>query len=216
MDHTPLIVDLETVSIADAEQYLTDPITAPSNWKDPEKIAAYIADATKSQLNKCALDPDLARIVALGYIFQDSNTPVVHVIKDEATEQWALTEFWRHVITAGNSPRQLVTFNGLRFDLPVLMRRSLYLGVPYPKLNLDRYRTIHLDLYDILTYHGVLPAHSLRFYCARFGILIDDLTTGKDIAQLVAEGNLDAVVAHCQADVMATQALARRVLGRAA
>lgn len=205
MDRRKLIIDLETVAIDDAAQYI-EPVSAPSNYKDPEKIRAYEAEAAKTAIDKCALDPDLCRIVAIGHMLEDDPQPVVSCVRNEDSERLALTLFWRIA-----SDRLFVSFNGFKFDLPVLMRRSLYLGVEHPVLNLDKYRSHHIDLYNRLTYNGVLPAHSLRFYCARFGIQVDDLTTGKDIAEMARKQDFDGIRHHCRADVLATRDLAKRL-----
>ena len=66
-----IVLDLESHAIPDAATYLTEPVEAPSNYKDPEKIAAYIKDAKQAQLDKAALDIDLARIVCLGFTEAD-------------------------------------------------------------------------------------------------------------------------------------------------
>lgn len=210
-DRAALIVDLETAPIEDAEQYLTDPVSAPANYKDPEKIASYIADARQQQLGKCALDPDLCRMVAIGWCYSDRSEPVVMGAENARTERWLLEQFWDNAIAPLGGIRTLITFNGHRFDLPVLMRRSLYLGIRHPALNIDKYRSPHKDLMSVLTYNGVLQAHSLKFYCARFGIPVDDVLTGKDIGQLVKDGKWADVLAHCKADVLATKALATRL-----
>src|SRR5574338_1442498 len=102
------ICDLETFPIADAESYVepisTEPVNAPANYKDPEKIAAYVAKATveaeekrikqqAERIAKCALDPDLCRIVALGWIESDGNEGLYHC-SDEHAEATALMLFW--------------------------------------------------------------------------------------------------------------------------
>jgi predicted PolB exonuclease-like 3'-5' exonuclease len=200
-----LIVDLESFAITDAEQYV-EPVDAPSNYKDPIKIAEYIKTAQGKSIDRCALDPDLARIVALGWMFPSDAKPIVVTCKDERQEREALEMFWREAVDVN-----LVTFNGLRFDLPMLMRRSQYLRLAYPLLNLDKYRTPHRDLMSILTFNGAINAHSLKFYLSRFGIASDDITTGKDIAALVKAGDWDGVKAHCASDVLGTKRLAERI-----
>jgi DNA polymerase elongation subunit (family B) len=201
-----VICDIETHAIPDAEQYLTEPVSAPANYKDEAKIAAYIAEKRAEQLSRCALDPDLARVVAIGYAYHDTDRVEVLTARDTQDERLMLEAFWRSA-----HGHRFVTFNGHKFDLPVLMRRSLYLNVPYPRVNIDRYRSDNLDLFNVLTWNGTINGHSLRFYCARFGITIDDLTTGKDIAAMVAAGDWHGVALHCEADVKATKALAARL-----
>lgn len=205
MDRRALICDIETYAIGDATQYL-EPVEAPGNYKDPEKIAAYIKEAEQKQLGRCALDPDLARIVAVGWQLEDTSDPTVLIAQDEDVERYTLRKFWDVA-----EDRQFITFRGNAFDLPFLMRRSLYLSIEHPVLNLDRYRSPHLDLSQRLSMNGVLPMHSLKFYLSRFNIPCDDLTTGKDIAGLVEANDWPAVRAHCAADVRGTHALAQRL-----
>jgi uncharacterized protein YprB with RNaseH-like and TPR domain len=185
----PIIVDIETYAIGDADQYI-EPADAPANYKDPAKIAEYVANATAKAIDRCALDADLCRLVAIGWMFGTDTKPVVRTCSTETTEVDTLHEFWRDYVAAGEP--SLVTFRGLKFDLPVLMRRSLYLRVPHPSINLDRYRTPHIDLYNRLTFNESITGHSLKFYLSRFGIANDDLTSGKDIAALVKAGEWNA------------------------
>lgn len=70
------IFDLETRARPDAAEALAqaaqperDAMAAPSNWKDPVKIAAYIAEkraaATAKMRADAALDPDTAELAAV-------------------------------------------------------------------------------------------------------------------------------------------------------
>jgi DNA polymerase elongation subunit (family B) len=213
---THLILDVETVAIDGVETYL-EPVSAPSNYKDPDKIAAYIADQQKAQAAKAALDIDLARIVAIGYrAITPGQTPIQDtlILKDEVQECRAIGLLWE-TFFSGYSPDDwavTVTFNGLGFDLPLLLRRSLYLGIRAPKLQLDRYKHPNvIDLLDILSLQGRLKYHGLQFYANRFGIGVPSDITGAEIAAAVAEGNWTAVEEHCTADVETTYALAKRM-----
>jgi hypothetical protein len=203
----PIILDLETAAIGDADQYI-EPADAPANYKDPLKIAEHVASATAKAVDRCGLDPDLCRIVALGWMRANDGQPEVRVCKTETEERDTLERFWLDY--AIDEPA-LVTFNGLKFDIPVLMRRSLYLRVPHPSVSLDRYRTPHIDLFNRLTFNGAITGHSLKFYLSRFGIANDDLTSGKDIAALVKAGDWNAVRDHCASDVLSTKQLAERI-----
>jgi predicted PolB exonuclease-like 3'-5' exonuclease len=229
-----IIVDLESYPIDDAAEYLDplpeltppdlDEIQPAKNLVDPVKVAAdlekrrlaAIASYTQSvaaqaaqqeaRLAACALDPDLLRIVALGWQVVGDPLPTVITCRGQQDERDVLELFWREARDA-----KLVTFRGLNFDLPVLQRRSQYLYVPSPVLNLDRYRTPHVDLYQRLTFNGAIKGHSLQFYLARFGIPYEDVSTGKDIAALVKAEDWAGVAAHCASDVKGTAALAQRL-----
>ena len=211
-----IVMDLETVAIDGAADYLQPP-EAPANYTKAESIAAYVKQATEKAVSKCSLDPDLCRIVALGWLRTGvDDEPRVLTCRDESEEIYALNEFWASVRRPyGGGVFPLVTFNGLRFDLPVVMRRSLYLDVKYPFMNIDRYRTTHLDLWQKLSYNGAISAHGLQFYAKRFDLPIDpDPVKGEDIAALVKEGSdvcWRAVQNHCASDVKTTYLLAVRL-----
>ncbi len=203
----PFVIDLETVAIDGAGDYLETP-TAPSNYKDAEKIAAYISEARQKALDKAALDLDLTRIVALGYASHIDESVIVLPAVNETEEADLLAAFWKMV---GDAP--LLGFNIVQYDLPVLLRRSLYLDVPTPPVTLSKYKHPSvIDLMQILSFDGLLPYRSLSFYCRRFGLDVPaDDSTGADIARLVAAGDWDGVTAHCRADVIKTRELARRI-----
>lgn len=204
---TSLVIDLECVGIDTAADYL-EPVEAPDNYKKPEAIEKYIAEATAKQVDRAGLDPDLCRIVALGV------EETVTICRTEADERIALRAFWAQaqpeVHRVDDLPR-LISFNGFGYDLPVLMRRSQYLGVPFQPLSVDRYRSPHIDLMQRLTFNGAIKAHRLSFYASRFGIVVEDAIDGSQIAALVKAGDWAGVESHCRSDVRLTRALAQKL-----
>lgn len=200
--------DVETCPMPDCQDYLTDPIEAPSNYKDPAKIAAWIDEKRAKQIADAGLDLDLCEVVAIAIQF-----PSESYVQTRAdwSEVDMLDGFWRFTRTIQREGGNLVGFNCLSFDLPVLLRRSLYLGVPVPSIALDKYRHEGVvDLAHELTFGGRMTWRSLAFYCRRFGIPHDDSVKGEDIAGLVAKGEWDQVAAHCKADAWSTAQLAVR------
>lgn len=229
------VVDIETAPIGNAANYLDPivPIAEPDlslivpakNLVDPAKIAADIAKRKEAALadyqtqceqqvlkrlellERCALDLDLCRVVALGWMGEDWTEPTVHIANEEATEAIMLRAFWAEL-----DNRVTVGYNQIGFDLPILLRRSLYLDVPAPNLNLDKYRSNHIDLQQRLSLNGTKPYRKLDWYCKRFGLDVAcDPTSGKDIGALVAEEKWEDIAAHCRADVLKTRALAQRL-----
>lgn len=205
-----IIVDLEAVAVDEAGA-LCEPVSAPANYKDPVKIAAYIAEAEQAQRERAALHPFTAKIAALGAIL-DNGVEHVWICKTEDDERLALGNFERGIRFDGlDHLRPLVGFNHLAYDLPVITARAMLLDVPMPAFNLDRYRNANVDLMKVLTFGGTVPARSLNWYAKRFGIAVNDAHTGADVARLVAEGDWDAVRAHCLSDLRTTKALAERI-----
>lgn len=204
-----MVFDIETCPMPGCEAYLVDPIDAPSNYKDPAKIAAYIAEKKAKQVNDAGLDIDLCEVVAISCGFWDR---IFIQTRETTTEAEMLDGFWRFVSRTLTDGGVIVGFNVLHFDLPVLLRRSLYLGVPTPRISIDKYRHDSVvDVADLLCYGRRDLLRSLGFYAKRFGIPHDDSVDGSQIAQLVAEGNWQAIAGHCEGDVETTKALALRI-----
>ncbi len=201
-----LVFDIETAPLEDAATYI-EPAEAPANYKDPVKIAAAIAEKTAEALSKCSLDVDLCRVVAIGWQRECDDEPRSLHLGTATDEATMIRAFWNHAADA-----HLVGFNCLGFDLPVLFRRSLYLGVPTPRIQIDKFKHPQVtDLMRELDFNGLLRSRGLSFYCRRFGIDVPDTLTGADIAQAVAEGRWDDIQRHVQADIQKTAALAGKL-----
>lgn len=222
-DLSPIVVDIETAPLAHARDFLDPPdlehITAPSNYTKSDTIAAYIdrerekrlADFERDCTSKAALDFNLARIVALGW-WTETGGVEHRLCQTEVDESAALTHFW-----AVSRQRQIVGFCIRTFDLPMMIQRSRYLGVPYPTLELGRYARgqVVIDLFDVLTFGDLraesIMSRSVHSFCRRFGLPITDTVKGKDIPALVANGAWDLVTQHVTSDVALECALARQV-----
>ena len=133
-----IIFDIETGPLPESELAALLPPFDPAevktgNIKDPDKIAAKIAEAEASHrqefIDRAALDPLTGRVVAVGLLYPDSGE--FHVIGHE-DEAATLREFWD--VCRGEQGRihQLVGFNTHLFDLPFLIRRSWRHRVPVP------------------------------------------------------------------------------------
>ena len=207
-----LCLDLETTAIPDVEAYVTvSADDAPKNYTKPDSIAKWVEDERAARLSRAALDMDLARIVCTGMWASTDDGPDVLTLLTE-TEPQQLSLAWSAIEATIAKGGQIVTYNGLGYDLPLLMRRAQYLGVPFQPVELNKYRPgAVLDLQNILSFAGAKPFRSLAFYCRRFGIDIPDTTSGADMPALIAAGDWAAVRAHNLADLRRTQALAQRL-----
>lgn len=202
------LLDLETFGLDEATAWV-DPLSAPSNYKDEAKITAYIAEAEAERRADFALDPDCCRIVALGWHDLHQREPLVEVCQSEQAEREALTIFWA---TYRTQATRIAGFNILRFDLPVLIMRSLYLGVEHPAMTIaPAWKSPHVDIWERLSLGGARKnVKSLRFYAKRLGIPIYDDISGKDVAAMVKAGEWEKVRNHCLFDLDLTRAVAER------
>lgn len=203
------ITDLETLGLPEAAAWV-DPISAPANYKDPEKIAAYIAEAEAERLERFALDADCNRIVALGWHDVGFGEPIVRLCRTEGEEKIGLAEYWD---SYGTQYTRVVGFNSARFDLVVLIMRSIYLNVWHPEMVIaPTWKSPHIDLWERLSLGGARKdVKSLRFYAKRFGIPIYDDIAGKDVAAMVKAGEWEKVRNHCLFDLDLTRAIAERI-----
>ena len=130
------------------------------------------------------------------------------------TEAGMLAEFWE---TLSRFDR-VVSFNGRSFDGPFLSVRSAAHGVR-PSKNLSGYRYSvgeHLDLLEILTFHGAVRAPmvpTLHAACLTFGIPSPKSAEmhGHAVGEAYREGRLTEILDYCRRDVEATCALFRKL-----
>lgn len=122
-----LAFDIETIPDPHAVAMMPAPDVKTGNLKDPEKIAAKIAEAKAAQVEKAALDPLTARVACVGFVGGDG-LRVANLIGEETDESERSVIQWTFDRMSADDLR-LVTFNGLGFDLPMLYRRALILGV---------------------------------------------------------------------------------------
>ncbi|MBA4150303.1 MAG: ribonuclease H-like domain-containing protein [Verrucomicrobia bacterium] len=125
-----IFFDIETGALPESELGTLLPPFDPAevktgNIKDPEKIAAKIAEAELNHkrdfTGKAALDPLTGRVVAIGLI--DADTGEFRVIGHDDEAQ-TLREFWDACRGEMGRINQMIGFNTFQFDLPFLIRRS--------------------------------------------------------------------------------------------
>lgn len=206
-----LVIDIECIGIPNVNEFYDRP-KPDGRLTDEEKIATDIRKKELARIEAAALDPWTAQCIAIGMCEEGEEVVRTILIGSEAAEATALGELWDRVWDRRRgSVEPLVTFNGLKYDLPVLLARSALLGVPAPDLSLDRYRSPHPDLMQILTRRGVTDFHSLKFFAKRFGLNTDDAFSGKEIAQLYDANDWKSIHKHVESDVTLTRQLAERI-----
>lgn len=201
------IIDVATAPLENAADFIdVAGIQAPSNYKDVLKIEAYKAETAAQRIASAALDLDLCRISAIG-TWVAGGEPQVRLCQNGDSEAVCWVQ---SLLSATDGV--CIGYNSLKFDLPVVMRRSLYLDLPMPDVNLDRYRTPHVDLWQKLSLNGTLTAHSLSWYAKRLGWtdLVKPLS-GADEAQVFTSGRWDELKASVLHDLEATRRLAQKM-----
>ena len=136
-----IVFDIETGPLPEAELEALLPPFDPAevkvgNLKDPEKIAAKIAEAEanhrQSFVDRAALDPLTGRVLAIGVLDVSGAPAEVKIIgwQDEAE---LLRDFWELCMGDMGRVNELIGFNSHLFDLPFLVRRSWKHRVQVPR-----------------------------------------------------------------------------------
>lgn len=210
-----ICLDVASAPIADAAAFLEGTIKAPSNYRDPVKIAEYVAEKEAERLAMAATDLDLARVTCFALHTSgtdDAYSELTHerLMQNEREECDVITALAGRLDSWLHKGASIVTFGGHRFDLPLLMRRARYLGVEFPRIDLDRYRSTHIDLCELLSDRDAQRRRSLDFYVKRLGWsdLLPKPMDGAEEAQIFTHGRWDDLRRSVARDVEAVRRLA--------
>ena len=150
-------IDLETIPNPDALAAMPEPEVKLGNVKDPDKIAAKIEEAKAAQVEKAALNPLTARIASYAIVGETGGerSEYCEVIDAEADDEGEIRIVQSVMDVLGGEETRLITWNGIGFDLPMLYRRAMILGVDprdfqAPPLTVWTFQTNrHYDLMQI-------------------------------------------------------------------
>jgi len=148
-------------------------------------------------------------IIAIGALWLDERHRMkrLGIFAEGKEERHIIEEF--HAFVAGKEPL-LVTFNGRKFDVPVLVLRSLRYGIPMPwffrsrSYSLRYPPTRHLDLCDALADYGAAPFQSLNNVSALLGLRGKMEMDGGLVQEEFMKGNLKKIQSYCLKDVLLT------------
>src|SRR5215471_10360341 len=159
-----LVLDIATSPVPNLTDLIEDSdVAAPDHYKDPVKIADYIEKARSKFAMTGALDFDLARVTAIGTLDPALGPePAIALLTTEAEERSCIEALADRI---EGPDLTLVTFNGLAFDLPMLMRRARYLGIAFPRIQLEHWKSPHIDVCLALRFERpqLFKSHSLSF-----------------------------------------------------
>lgn len=219
---TTLVIDLET---------------APDRalWSPPvPNVPDFIPIGTST---KEPFAPTYAhRIIVIGYLVLDDNYKLVELDayrigantpqqglftaghRDQDAEERDMLRAFSDRVSAAASKRPLTicTFNGRRFDLPVLVMRALKHVVPLPWMFRDgafltRYKERpHLDVADAIALFGASRDHTSLDNLARLIGLPGKVGVDGSVGEMYERGEIDRIANYCLADVAQTALLMLR------
>lgn len=200
-------------------------VRAPANYKDAEKIAAYIEDAKAVLLNgeqaaideaviKTGLDGAFGQVVCVGLAFGEE-TPIVISGMDEEDLLNRLNVCLFGVPPSQHLSTSIVGHNVSSFDLRFLMQRYMVNSIkPHQliKMAAEAKPWEKERVYDtMIQFAGPGGRISLDKLCAAFGMAGKGDITGADVWPLVQAGRLSEVNEYCADDVAKTRAVFKRM-----
>ncbi len=208
---------------------------APGNYRDPDKIADFIRNAQDEQIGKMALDPTFGQIVCATFVCADPGNKgsfLQHTLfrtqglKADDPRDDSDSTLVHAIFDNMMMADQLVTFNGVGFDFPFIVRRAMINHRPVPSIMLDFLRqpfaaihpssfhndtmmTLHaLEVGGLRSSSPVKASRSLHYYAEHLlGITPLEDPEHEDktlIAKLFDAGELDKIEQVCTWDATAT------------
>ena len=150
--------------------------TIPQDNPNPYILEAYQKKWDKLDISKKEeqMQIDRALEVGLSDLFCIVLKPNdgKHIVIQEDNEKNMLETFWNNMSNLFD--KKLITFNGIKFDVPYIMHKSLIHRIPHFPLPNKRWDfTKHFDIRMWLTNWNDFGFGTMRFWCELMGIEFD-------------------------------------------
>lgn len=212
--------DIGNKTVKDIQQALVKMGSPDSQWIAEAKVAENTSKSRVTVMNDldaagsgdqsamiktASVSPELCKIASIALVIDNADIAVIYDKEMENAEVEGLETFWDLVMNA-----KPVGYNCLGFDLPVIMVRSMLLGVkPSRQLELGKFSKDVTDLFvkRFPSGTGNGPA-GLKDICASLGIenLVEEID-GSNVWSLYNAGEFDKIAAYNKSDVELTRSL---------
>jgi len=223
-----LTIDIETIphqSLPEECMPVFDPSEVKTGNAGPEKVQEKInkkrAEFDKTNNKRMSLDPTLCHVCTFAGVIYDTVKDEIKdkksfQVKDNLDEEYECVHAaWNFIRQCRSKKTPLVTFNGIGFDIPVLIFRAMALDVPIPetKYFMKKYESKdHYDLMQVLARWDKSKWKSFDFYLKLFGFegKPDDFNGSKVYGAWQA-GEYDKIQRYCEGDALQLAELFQRV-----
>jgi len=211
-----IYVDIETIPTERPEiiERVTSKLSAPGNYKDPEKIEAYIEAHKPEAVHKTGLSGLFGQVLMIGFAIDDGPVEVL-----QGSEREMLAEF-RDIACKVKDQLQeyctnlLVGHNILGFDAPFLSQRMMINGMKPLFRHGGKPWDAPID--DTMTMFacGSRDRYSLDNLCLAFGVPTPKSgMNGSQVYEYYKAGKIDEIAEYCARDVEATRTIYKRMMG---
>lgn len=215
-------VAIELIKADNEKQKLS--VKAPSNYKDQEKIDAYIkAEVEKldaefdSTYRKTSFDGGLGEICCIGYAIDDKPPVSIYGV----SEAFILNKFYQALMDEYNPSSQIrpkfIGHNIVSFDLRFLFQRSVMNNVKPPMMIPFSAKPWDESIFDTMTaWAGHGNRVSLDKLCKIFNIPLKGSEIGEEIDgskvwDFYQDGRIADIAKYCEGDVERTRQAYKRM-----
>lgn len=196
--------DIETEGLPEDELFIPE-FSAPSNYKDADKISANIAEQKAKWKDRTALSPLSGRILCIGLISDGQ----FHCLSADGDEKLLLQDFNERVKNSENSP--FIGWNIFGFDLPYIQKRCYFHGLKPPiRFDFDAYRTEKWIDLEHLWNNKNKQEHTALNTVAKFLRVGEKCGEGKDFGALW-HSNKPAAIEYLKTDCTLLEGIAKKM-----
>jgi len=211
-----LSFDLETIPLEED--------TYSKAQKKQFKVKRRSAPESFSDEGIRGTDPTLGRILCIGVYYKDDTTTPPTDTKTciyEGTEKEILESFWEGIasLPAGT---KIISFNGIKFDIPWVRIRSLVHGIKIPRSRVDFFNvnqfknSPHVDLMISIKGDKFLPGITLGLglACEIFNIPSpkDGGIDGSEVYDFYKAGKVKEIADYAERDTYSTGLLYEKMV----
>jgi len=210
-----LALDIETIPNIDVEAFAEFvEVSAPSNYKDADKIANYIAEKRQTIVADLVKEASLSPLYGRVACVCTEDVGIGEKIAFYSQEEKEMLEILADYLSKDEF--QLYSYYGKSFDVPFLDMRFRYNGIqtPFRESHLKKYDTYsHMDLCDMVKNYGSIKGTHLRYDLKTvsefLGYQAKTDIDGSDVFLLWQAGKYDDIINYCHDDVDRTVYIAR-------
>lgn len=203
-----IFLDIETIptQVKALQDYILENVKAPSNYKDPEKIEAYIKEAREDALLKASFDGGFNQIVCVS-VAKDDEDPISFI----GEEKKILTDLYAWIDDVKSYAMAFVGHNISGFDMRVLRQRSIVNGIKLPHFMPFDAKPWDLNPYDTMVQWDSKNSVSMDKLATILGIGGKGSVNGADVYPMWKEGRIEDVAKYCESDVLLVRKIFRKM-----